>query len=947
MQNNVIRIILTLTTVLTQLAFGADFTIRGRIYDAQTKAALPDANIIIEGTSQGTISDGAGRFNLTIRHSGTYTLHVNYIGYQPFRQSLKLTGNRLVELKIALIPDVLAGEGVTVTAKADANRAVERKTPVAFSSLELTEIRNNYTTGDLPELIQEIPGVWTSSAGLGETEIRVRGFTSDKVRFMLNDVPLNEPEDNQVYWSNWASLAATAHSIEVHRGPGFSLYGPAAFGGSVHIETLGVGTAPGSTFRVSGGIFRRMGISSGSVTGKVFNPEVPDELFDAESAINYTYSLRLNSGPRLNGKFNLSAFLEYKTGDSYLYGTTYDGFAFGLEAESRWSQHRLRFSFFMAPQAHNQAFALQDIDLLAPLGREYNRKNHSYQENAYAEPFFTLKHEWTLSDQQILVSNFFSSVGQGADQTLVNDVFDVATGTVRFQPVTTGKTLQAFGKHAAFLYENYGLWCTDFLPLNYEGDLNDPFNQHSYKTTSVGKVAVNLFSENHDHSWQKRNRRDHAQAGLYSYLKRDFSEQIQFIAGGEGRLWRGHREAEVWYLRFGPGINFRGTDVYWIVGDNIQTDQLQSIYNYDTEVNNLAAFARLNLNLLEDLTLQAGGQFSWTQMKVNENPIRMLDIGSFKFFTDSYRTSADQINPDGSPKFSTADYQRKYQLVTPWLGANYNLTGMLNLFANLATSQKEPAILDWYDFARGPLPVSSTANKLTPELARSFEIGMGFASDWLDSKLNYYHTQYRDKIESVTDINDQRRTLNAGHAVFQGVEWELRKKLQRFEFFGNATLARNRWTEMRVDSIFSAPAAEVIGKVVPFAPERLLSAGFNYHFPPEVTHSLFLKLQVNYWDRYFGTYTNDYTTAAGEVKPARLPYFLDVSGQIGVTKKLAKSDITFRVDANNVFNRRENYLRAAYTIDYTRNDALAGKYNWYVLQAPLFNLFFTAEVSFH
>jgi outer membrane receptor protein involved in Fe transport len=318
MQHTVIRIILTLTTVLTQFAFGTDFMIRGKISDAQTQTALPDANISIAGTSLGTISDDTGQFFLQIQHPGNYILQVNYIGYQKYRQALKLTSNRVVEVNIALVPDVIFGEDVTVTAKADANRALARKTPVAFSNLDLLQIRNNYTTGDLPELIQNVPGVWTSSAGLGESEILVRGFTSDKVRFMLNDLPMNEPEDNQVYWSNWASLSGTANSIEVHRGPGFSLYGPAAFGGSVHIETMGVGSIPGSTVRFSTGIYRRMGIDQGSVTGKVFNPDVPDELYDAESAVNYTYSVRMNSGPKLNGKLNVSAFLEYKTGDSYI-----------------------------------------------------------------------------------------------------------------------------------------------------------------------------------------------------------------------------------------------------------------------------------------------------------------------------------------------------------------------------------------------------------------------------------------------------------------------------------------------------------------------------------------------------------------------------------------------------------------------------------------------------
>ena len=121
---------------------------------------------------------------------------------------------------------------------------------------------------------------------------------------------------------------------------------------------------------------------------------------------------------------------EKKYGDSYILGTNYHGFSLGLEAESIFSNHKLRLSFILTPQSHGQAFALQDIDLLESLGREYNRKNHEWQENFYTKPFWSLKHEWRLAENKILTNNLFFTIGRGADQTCTNDDFDVETGKV-------------------------------------------------------------------------------------------------------------------------------------------------------------------------------------------------------------------------------------------------------------------------------------------------------------------------------------------------------------------------------------------------------------------------------------------------------------------------------------------------------------------------------------
>jgi len=159
--------------------------IKGEIVDAKTKQPLQNANIIIEGTSFGAASDIDGKFIIKNIPPGNYILKANFIGYLSSEKKINLMQNQTLTLTILLEPTALKGEEVSITAKADANQAKVRETPVSFTRLELQELRTNYTTGDLPGLIQNVPGVWASSAGLGETEIMIRGFSSDKIRFIL------------------------------------------------------------------------------------------------------------------------------------------------------------------------------------------------------------------------------------------------------------------------------------------------------------------------------------------------------------------------------------------------------------------------------------------------------------------------------------------------------------------------------------------------------------------------------------------------------------------------------------------------------------------------------------------------------------------------------------------------------------------------------------------
>ena len=922
------------------LIFAKNNIIKGEILDAKTKQPLQNANITIEGTNFGTASDNEGKFVIQNIPPGNYILKANFIGYRSFEKKINLMQNQTLSIEIFLEPTALKGEEVIITAKAEANKAKVRETPISFTTLELKELRTNYTTGDLPQLIINVPGVWTSSAGLGETEMVIRGFNSDKLRFILNGIPMNEAEDQQIYWSNWGGLSNLVRSVQVHRGSGFSLYGSSAFGGSVYIETMGIAPKSGSILRFSAGGYNRMGIISGQRAGTVAHPEYGYGFIDAGKAINYTYSWRLNSGPLFTKKLNMSVFLEYKTGDSYIFGTGYNGYTIGVEAQSLLGRHELDLTFFTSPQGHNQAFTLQDIDLLNELGREYNRKNHEWQENYYQKPFLSLKDEWTISEKQNLVINAFYSKGVGADQTLTNDIFDVSTGKIERQPISDNRDAQGFGEHAMYLLHNFDLWTTDF-DTAHPGMFYAP---PVFKKTAFRDDTTNFFTEQRTHSWQSRRRRDHSQFGLSTYLQYNPSNNTQMIIGGEGRIWHGHRSSESWYLYFSD-LLFNQQNPSATRGETF-AQKLQNIYDYKTEVNNFSAFGRVLFKPFQALTIQAGGQYSYSKQKVIENPIQFFDFGTMNYFENVFlRTSADQIDSEGNPKYSEEDYQRTYQFLTPWLGTNWNFTQTMNLFMNFATAKKEPSLLNWYDVYEGPRFQQRQGEKLKPESAVSFEVGVGYKIPIFVTNLNYYHTIYTDKIESVVDFNEIRRTLNAGKAIFQGVELEFKGESGKFDYTGSATFSRNRWQKMDVQEIFGVEAKDVECKVVPFSPELMFNALVGYHFTVYTDHHYRFGISVNYWDRYYGTYTNYYMKADSSIATAKLPYFLDLGAHLRFTKSFPRFDLTFRLDAHNILNRKDNFMRAQYTIDYGRNDYLEGRYHWYVLQAPLINLFFTVEVA--
>ena len=115
--------------------------------------------------------------------------------------------------------------------------AVARKTPVAVSQVPMSFIEEKIGTQEFPEILKSTPGVHANKegGGYGDSEIYMRGFDNTNIAVMVNGVPMNDMENQNVYWSNWAGLTDVTRTMQTQRGLGASKVSAPSVGGTINI----------------------------------------------------------------------------------------------------------------------------------------------------------------------------------------------------------------------------------------------------------------------------------------------------------------------------------------------------------------------------------------------------------------------------------------------------------------------------------------------------------------------------------------------------------------------------------------------------------------------------------------------------------------------------------------------------------------------------------------
>ena len=210
----------------------AQFSISGKITDQQTGATLPGATISINPALT-TVSDAQGIYKFSNLPNGNYVLKISYIGYQTAEKSVALSSD--LTLNISLNTSSRLTEEVTVSATRASNNS-----PTAFTNLSKKDIDKNNSGRGFEYLLEQTPSTVVTSnagAGVGYTSIRIRGSDATRTNVTLNGIPMNDAEDQGVYFVDLPDLASSVDNIQVQRGVGTSTNGAGAFGASINIQT--------------------------------------------------------------------------------------------------------------------------------------------------------------------------------------------------------------------------------------------------------------------------------------------------------------------------------------------------------------------------------------------------------------------------------------------------------------------------------------------------------------------------------------------------------------------------------------------------------------------------------------------------------------------------------------------------------------------------------------
>ena len=144
-------------------------------------------------------------------------------------------------------------EGVQVTAVRG------RSTSISEETLTRGDIQRRYTGQEMPILLQAAPGMTAyseSGSASNYSYMRLRGIDQSRINITLDGIPLNEPEDEALYFSNFPDFANSIASVQVQRGVGSSTHGVASYAGSVNFESVPIASvARGAEVQLSGGSY--------------------------------------------------------------------------------------------------------------------------------------------------------------------------------------------------------------------------------------------------------------------------------------------------------------------------------------------------------------------------------------------------------------------------------------------------------------------------------------------------------------------------------------------------------------------------------------------------------------------------------------------------------------------------------------------------------------------
>ncbi|MFD2902997.1 TonB-dependent receptor [Sphingobacterium anhuiense] len=386
------------------LSVSAQNALSIKVLDNETKKSLQGASIVLtKNQSKNLTTDRNGTSKFSGLPDGQYAITISYIGYSTEKKQIDLVQN--TDLEIFLKPRAIKTEEVLVMATRAKNNS-----STTYKNISKQDIAKNNFGQDIPYLLDQTPSVVIGSdagAGIGYTNMKIRGSDNARINVTLNGIPLNDAESMGSFFVNLPDFASSTESIQIQRGIGTSTNGAGSFGASLNIQSNTLEKEPYVEFNNSFGSYNSwkntLKVGSGLLNNKfAFNVRLSRILSDGyiDRASSDLKSFYVDGG-YYSDKHILKAIVfsgKEKTYQSW-YGTPEPRLNNDVEG--------------MKDYAVNDGYTQLETENLLNSGRTYNKYLYKNQTDNYTQTHHQLHYTNFINEKLIFNAALHYTRGAG------------------------------------------------------------------------------------------------------------------------------------------------------------------------------------------------------------------------------------------------------------------------------------------------------------------------------------------------------------------------------------------------------------------------------------------------------------------------------------------------------------------------------------------------------
>jgi len=224
---------------IASTSFAQNVVLKGKVYDEKTKEPLAGAYVHFAHQNGGALTDAFGQFSITKIAAGSYEVKVKYVGYEEFEQEVVLSGNKAVEVNIALKEKAQSLQEAKVYGRAspetEASSRRSEKNAANITNVLSAQAMQRSPDINAANVLQRMSGLTIQRNGGGDEAYPIiRGLDPRYNNTLINGIKITSPDDKSRYVPLNIVPSDLLGSIEVHKSLLPEMEGD-AIGGSVNM----------------------------------------------------------------------------------------------------------------------------------------------------------------------------------------------------------------------------------------------------------------------------------------------------------------------------------------------------------------------------------------------------------------------------------------------------------------------------------------------------------------------------------------------------------------------------------------------------------------------------------------------------------------------------------------------------------------------------------------